>query len=271
MKTLSPALVASLLLGSAPPTLAQTWELVWGDEFEGSSVDLANWTFEQGGWGWGNEELQRYTPGANATVAGGMLTITARRETGGTCWYGECQYTSTRMVTKGTRKFTYGKIVTEMALPMGQGLWPAGWTLGANFPAQPWPGCGEIDIMEHINVETRTHGTMHWDVEGNHASYGGSTPVADPGAFHVYAIEWSPAAIKWFVDGVQYHEANIQNGINSTAEFHRGFFILLNLAVGGRWPGAPDSSTPFPANFQVKYVRVFQDTSADLILRDGFE
>jgi beta-glucanase (GH16 family) len=214
-----------------------------------------------GGGGWGNNELQYYTGGPNATVSGGLLTITANRVSGGfNCWYGACQFTSARMITRGKREFTYGRIEARIALPMGQGLWPAFWTLGTNIGSVGWPACGEIDVMEHVNRETLTHGTIHWDA-GGHASYGGSRFVADPTAFHVYAIEWTPSAIKWFVDGVQYVEANILNSINSTEEFHRPFFILLNLAVGGNWPGSPDSSTAFPARLQVDYVRVYQQAT----------
>jgi beta-glucanase (GH16 family) len=253
-----------LLLGAAPAALAQGWDLVWSDEFNGTSVNTSNWSFEVGGGGWGNNELQYYTGGANATVSGGVLTITARRGSGGfSCWYGACQYTSARMITRGKRDFTYGRIEARMALPAGQGLWPAFWTLGTNIGSVGWPACGEIDIMEHINSETLTHGTIHWDA-GGHASYGGSTFVGDPTAFHVYAIEWTPAAIKWFVDGVQYHEANIQNSINSTEEFHRSFFLLLNLAVGGNWPGSPDPGTVFPARLSVDYVRVYQASTGGI-------
>jgi beta-glucanase (GH16 family) len=255
------SLAAALLLAAAPAARAQTWDLVWSDEFNGTSVNTANWSFEVGGGGWGNNELEYYTSGANAAVSGGLLTITARRESGGfNCWYGPCQYTSTRMNTRGKREFTYGRMEARMALPMGQGLWPAFWALGANIGSVGWPASGEIDIMEHINRETLTYGTIHWD-SGGHASYGGSRSVPDPTAFHVYAIEWTPASIKWFVDGVQYVEANIQNSINSTEEFHRPFFALLNLAVGGNWPGSPDGATAFPARLQVDYVRVYQQSA----------
>jgi beta-glucanase (GH16 family) len=240
--TRSLALAAALLLVAAPAARAQSWDLVWSDEFNGTSVNTANWSFEVGGGGWGNNELQYYTSGANATVSGGLLTITARREGGFSCWYGACQYTSTRMITRGKREFTYGRIEARLSLPMGQGLWPAFWALGANIGSVGWPASGEIDVMEHINRETLTHGTIHWDA-GGHASYGGSRSVPDPTAFHVYAIEWTPASIKWFVDGVQYVEANILNSINSTEEFHRPFFLLLNLAVGGNWPGSTTSAS----------------------------
>jgi hypothetical protein len=129
--------------------------------------------------------------------------------------------------------------------------------LGANIGSVGWPACGETDIMEHVNTETATHGTIHWDA-GGHASYGGSATVSNVGAYHLYTVEWTPASIKWFVDGTQYVEANIQGSINSTEEFHRPFFLLLNLAVGGDWPGPPNGGTPFPARMSVDYVRVYQ-------------
>jgi hypothetical protein len=178
--------------------------------------------------------------------------IEARREN-----VGGMAYTSSRLTTKGKREFTYGKIEARLALPSGQGLWPAFWMLGANIGTAGWPACGETDIMEHVNTETLNHGTIHWDAAG-HASYGGSVGVSNLNAYHVYSVEWTPASIKWFVDGAQYHEANILNSVNSTEEFHRPFFLLLNLAVGGDWPGSPNSSTPFPSRLSVDYVRVYQ-------------
>jgi beta-glucanase (GH16 family) len=252
------------LLALPQAVRAQTWELVWSDEFSGSSVNTSNWSFEVGGGGWGNHELEYYTNGANASVSGGVLTITARSGSGGfSCWYGACQYTSTRMITRGKREFTYGKVEARIAMPMGQGLWPAFWMLGTNIGSVGWPACGEIDIMEHVNNETLNHGTIHWDA-GGHASYSGTASVANPAAYHVYAIEWTPQAIKWFVDGAQYWEANIAGGINSTEEFGRSFFILLNLAVGGDWPGSPDGSAVFPKQMLVDYVRVYRQASGGI-------
>jgi len=235
------------------PAQAQTtWNLVWSDEFNGTSVNTSNWTFETGGGGWGNNELQYYTNGNNATVSGGILTIEARREN-----VGGMAYTSTRIKTQGKRQFTYGRLEARLAVPKGQGIWPAFWMLGANFPTVGWPASGEIDIMEQINTLNTTFGTLHWDFNG-YATYGGSTGVSNPTSFHTYSIEWNSSSIKWFLDGAQFHEANILNSINGTDEFHRPFFFLLNLAVGGNWPGAPNSTTPFPARYQIDYVRVYQ-------------
>ncbi len=249
----------AIMIGAAVPAASvsaqpaqQTWNLVWADEFNGSSVDTSNWTFETGGGGWGNNELQYYTNGNNATVSGGILTIEARQQS-----MGGYAYTSTRIKTQGKREFQYGRLEARLAVPMGQGIWPAFWMLGANFPSVGWPASGEIDIMEHINTQNTTYGTLHWDNNG-YATYGGNTTVNNPAAFHTYAVEWNSSSIKWFLDGAQFHEANILNNINGTDEFHRPFFFLLNLAVGGNWPGNPDGSTPFPAKYQIDYVRVYQ-------------
>jgi beta-glucanase (GH16 family) len=236
------------------PSVQAAYQLVWSDEFDGSSLNTSNWTYETGGGGWGNRELQYYTAGGNCTVSGGILTITAKKEN-----LGGYAYTSTRIRTKGLREFKYGKIEARLAVPKGQGLWPAFWMLGANFPNTLWPECGEIDIMEHINTEDTVYGTMHWD-NGDHAMYGGSSPVSNMADFHIYSIEWTPYHIRWFVDDIQFWEGNIENSINSTEEFHKPFFMILNLAVGGTWPGDPDGGTVFPAQYQIDYVRVYQET-----------
>jgi beta-glucanase (GH16 family) len=244
--------------------------LSWSDEFNGSSLNANNWTCEEGGHGWGNHELQYYTNCPNATVANGGLTITAKKGSGGhTCWYGPCQYTSARLNTRGKQVFKYGKIEARMKLPLGQGVWPAFWMLGSKFPKTPWPACGEIDVMEHINNEDIVYGTVHWDDDGIDppASYGCPSsnviPSLDVTQYHVYDIEWAPDYIRWYVDGIQYCEIDIMNSPNGTEEFQKSFFILLNLAVGGDWPGSPDGSTIFPARMNVDYVRVYQSVSTD--------
>jgi beta-glucanase (GH16 family) len=231
---------------------AQDWTLVWSDEFSGTSVDPANWNFETGGGGWGNNEWQYYTnQPANAIVENGELQIIAKEQT-----LGVYDYTSARMVTRYLHSWMYGKVEARIKLPMGQGIWPAFWMLGDNIGQVGWPQCGEIDIMEHVNNEEMTHGTMHWNYNG-HQYYGGSTSH-DPTEYHVYSIEWNSNNIRWFIDGVQYHSGNILNNINNTDEFHHPFFILLNVAVGGNWPGYPNETTVFPATMYVDYVRVYQ-------------
>jgi beta-glucanase (GH16 family) len=232
------------------------WRLVWSDEFNGTALDRSKWILETGGNGWGNNELQFYTDRtgsvSNARVENGHLVIEARREA-----FGGRAYTSARMKTSAS--WTYGRIEGRLQLPFGQGLWPAFWSLGANIGTVGWPACGETDIMEMIGGsgrENTVYGTIHWDFNG-HASFGRTfTGPNFSQAFHVFAIEWDTQQIRWFVDGQLYNTANIT--INGTEEFHRPFFLLLNVAVGGNFPGNPDGSTVFPQRMLVDYVRVFQ-------------
>ncbi|ALB45971.1 family 16 glycosylhydrolase [Clostridium beijerinckii] len=252
--------ISSLMVSSFIPTVtakADTgWNLAWSDEFNGTSINTSNWKYETGGDGWGNNELEYYTNRSeNARIENGNLVIEARKEN-----YNGMNYTSARLKSQGLKNWTYGKVEARMKLPAGQGVWPAFWMLGENISQVSWPKCGEIDIMEHINNESAIHGTIHWDSTGNntHAQYGAASPNIDVTQYHVYSIEWDASSIKWFVDGTQYLEANIANNINGTDEFHKPFFILFNLAVGGNWPGNPDGSTPFPAKMYVDYVRVYQ-------------
>ncbi len=252
MKTIYFCLAATLSLLIAHEAHAQSWQLVWADEFNGGIS--SDWVFETGTGsnGWGNNELQYYRQ-QNATVENGNLVITARREN-----FGGRNYTSARMKTQGRKTFRYGRVEARIALPTGAGLWPAFWMLGSNISSVGWPACGEIDIMEHINSENIAHGTIHWqDHNGNYANYGGSRST-NVGGFHVYAIEWDDQGIRWFLDGVQYHEVNTANGVNGTHEFHNDFFILLNMAVGGNWPGFNVDDGKLPARMLVDYVRVYQ-------------
>ncbi|WP_271813623.1 glycoside hydrolase family 16 protein [Clostridium beijerinckii] len=252
--------ISSLMVSSFIPTVtakADTgWNLAWSDEFNGTSINTSNWKCETGGDGWGNNELEYYTNRSeNARIENGNLVIEARKEN-----YNGMNYTSARLKSQGLKNWTYGKVEARMKLPAGQGVWPAFWMLGENISQVSWPKCGEIDIMEHINNESAIHGTIHWDSTGNntHADYGAASPNIDVTQYHVYSIEWNASSIKWFVDGKQYLEANIANNINGTEEFHKPFFILFNLAIGGNWPGNPNGSTPFPAKMYVDYVRVYQ-------------
>ncbi len=236
------------------------YSVAWADEFNGTALNSANWTCETGAGGWGNAELQYYTARSqNVSVADGSLKITAIKES-----YSGASWTSARLKTQGKKEFTYGKIQGRIKLPKGTGLWPAFWMLGSNISSVSWPACGEIDIMEHINSDSNVVGTIHWDYNG-HASWGQTTANnywnnfnVDVTQWHVYEIEWTSTSIKWYVDGTQFMEADITNSVNGTEEFHRPFFFLLNLAVGGNWPGYPDGTTPSTASMYVDYVRVYK-------------
>jgi len=248
------------------------YELVWSDEFNYTGLpDSTLWTPEVGGGGWGNNELQYYTKDnlSNARVEDGHLIIEASKEN-----YLGADYTSARLITYSNgHSFTYGKIEASIKLPFGQGIWPAFWILGDGiFEGTPWPACGEIDIMEMIGGgegrDDVVHGTIHWsDANGNHASFGEQTQL-DEGifadTFHLFSVEWDASSIKWFLDGTQYHVVDISQG--HLSEFQEKFFILLNIAVGGNWPGYPDASTVFPQRMYVDYVRVYQlDATPEIV------
>lgn len=246
-----PLLLTAMLALTGSAAMAQNWQLVWADEFT-SSIG-PDWVFETGAGGWGNNELEYYRA-ENASIENGQLVITAKNES-----YGGASYTSTRMKTQGKKSWTYGKIEARIAMPSFSGSWPAFWMLGDNIGSVGWPACGEIDIMEHINTESNVYGTVHWvGTNGGQADYGSNTPVSVTG-YHVYSIEWTPTYIKWFVDGAQFNEINIANNVGSTEEFQKAFFIILNFAVGGNWPGFTINNAAFPAKMYVDYVRVYQN------------
>lgn len=267
-KVIALFVIFTLMLSMMPPMKANaaSWNLVWSDEFNGTSLNASNWIAETGtgSGGWGNNELQYYTNRSqNLQVTGGNLVITALKEN-----YGGMQYTSARIKTQGLKSFTYGKIEARIKLPSGQGLWPAFWMLGDNISSVGWPRSGEIDIMERVNYESNVHGTVHWDANG-YASFGRASGPLDFNQYHVYSIEWDANYIRWFVDGIQFNEILIQNGTGNTEEFQKPFFILLNMAVGGNWPGSPNGSTPFPSQMLVDYVRVYQQSNSSSIVSGG--
>lgn len=226
------------------------YKLVWSDEFNGKAIDTSNWNFEIDGNGGGNHE-QEYYQQANASIENGNLVISGRKEN-----VQGHNYTSSRMTTKGKHEFLYGKIEARIKIPVGQGFWPAFWMLGADIDKTPWPASGEIDIMEHINTDSLLFGTPHWDNNGHVMK--GDTTTYNPSAYHVYSIEWDANSIRWYVDGKQYHKLDITNNINSTEEFHKPFFILLNVALGGDWPGQTIDDSKLPAKMYVDYVRVYK-------------
>jgi beta-glucanase (GH16 family) len=234
------------------------WNLVWADEFTGNAVNTTHWTYDLGAGGWGNNELETYTT-ANATVQDGELRITAQKNADGS-------YTSARLKTQDRLSWTYGKFAARMRLPAGQGIWPAFWMLGTNITTAGWPKCGEIDVMEMIgggeDRDDSVYGTIHWDAGGHAATGSSRIELVDPEIFHddyhVFEVEWTPAVVIWRIDGVETARTSIDRTAQpDREEFHRPFFLVLNLAVGGNWPGAPDASTVFPQVLAVDWVRVY--------------
>ena len=261
-----------------PPPVTNYLNIVWNDEFsqaDGSSPDPTKWGYDIGGGGYGNNELEYYTSRTNnARIQGGQLVIEADQES-----YGGSSYTSARMLTKGKWSWAYGRMEARIKIPRGQGIWPAFWMLGANTDSVGWPTCGEVDIMENIGKTSdqgTDHGTIHGPQTGEPSQCGGDyncysgvggTYTLPGGAaladnFHIYAVEWTTNQIKWFLDGNQYFTAtpaSLPSG--GTWVFTQPQFIILNVAVGGNWPGNPDGTTVFPQQMLVDYVRVYQETA----------
>jgi len=241
-------------------SFAQVWNVVWSDEFSDNNLNTAKWQCEvgTGSNGWGNNELQYYTASQNNVyLDSGYLHIKALNQS-----FNGSNYTSARIKTQNLYDVEYGKIEARMKLPSGAGLWSAFWMLGSNISTIGWPLCGEIDIMERVNNELRTHGTYHHDNSGH--VHEGDFQYLDPSQFHVYGVEWDADELRWYVDGAEFFSANIGQGSTSMEEFHTPFFLLLNLAVGGNWPGSPNASTVFPATMVVDYVRVYKESAAQI-------
>ena len=230
--------------------------LLWSDEFNGTALDLTKWTPETGASGWGNNEWQNYTNTSNnIQFNNGQLHIVARND-----GPQGLQYSSARLITKNNFSFKYGRVSGRLQIPTGQGIWPAFWMLGANIDQVSWPTSGEIDIMEHVNNDAQIHGTTHWNNNGWTSNSGHiDTSV---GGFHEYMVDWDSLAIRFYMDNQLYHTHNITSTNGSLDEFTKPFFLLLNVAVGGNWPGYPDGSTTFPVRMDVDYVRVWQRTAA---------
>ena len=264
-------LIAGLFIGCSLVTYGQQWKLSWSDDFNGAAgqaVDSAKWSHETGGSGFGNKELQFYTTGVeNSSLDGkGHLVIKALAEANPDkkCWYGPCLYTSARLTTRNSLAQTYGRFEARMKLPAGEGVWPAFWMLGNNIRNGGWPACGEIDIMENIGREPSVvHGTIHGPGYSGKGSIGGpfefrnKRKFADD--FHVFAVEWEPEKIRWYVDDVLYETrtpTDLPNGTHWV--YDHSFFVILNLAIGGAWPGSPNKDAVFPKTMLVDYVRVYE-------------
>ena len=244
------------------------WKLVWSDEFnspDASPVDTTKWVSESGGNGWGNQELEYYTTRPeNAFEQGGNLVIKVLQEKYTGADGVTRDYTSARLKTLGKFSQKYGRFEARIKIPEGQGIWPAFWMLGDDIGKVGWPKCGEIDIMENIGKEpAMVHGTIHGP--GYSGDKGISAPYSLPpdqrfaNDFHLYAVEWEPKAIRFYVDDHLYATrtpADLPKGTKWV--YAHPFFMLLNVAVGGSWPGNPDATTVFPQTMLVDYVRVYK-------------
>jgi beta-glucanase (GH16 family) len=246
-----------------PPVVEQNWQFettpIWEDNFSTNGVpDQTKWSFEVGGGGWGNNELQYYTNGDNVGVANGNLIIQAKKQA-----FEGRQYTSTRMISKGKGDWQYGRFEVRAKLPRGKGTWPAIWMLSSDNGYGTWPASGEIDIMEHVGYDlNKVHSSVHCSAY-NHSR--GNQKTASKlvsnvtNEFHTYRVDWTPYAIRGFVDGEQYFEFINENTGFTTWPFNKKFFMILNLAIGGDWGGAQGvDDTAFPTSMEVDYVKVFK-------------
>src|SRR5246127_1121757 len=258
--------------GQAPQSATSVWKMVWSDEFNGpngSPVDSSKWVSETGGGGWGNNELEYYTNRlANAFQQDGNLVIKVLQEKYVGPGDVSRNYTSARLKTQGKFSQAYGRFEARIKIPRGQGIWPAFWMLADDIGKSGWPDCGEIDIMENIGKEPGlVHGTIHGP--GYSGDNGIGAPYALPGDqrfaddFHVFAAEWEPNAIRFYVDDHLYETrtpADLPKGAKWV--YDHPFFVLLNVAVGGGWPGNPDATTVFPQTMLIDYVRVYARVSS---------
>jgi beta-glucanase (GH16 family) len=257
--------LSTLLNGSLQ---AQNWQLIWSDEFAGEELDTSKWSFQYGTGaseglsGWGNSELQYYTDRPeNIFVQDGMLHIVAREES-----FEGMDYTSARIRSINQGDWRYGRFEIRAKMPTGRGIWPAIWMMPTESVYGRWPASGEIDIMELVGHEPDVvHGTLHY---GPPHTYTGAPYRLGSGTFndgfHTFALEWEPGEIRWYVDGLLYQTQTdwFSQGQGFPAPFDQRFHMILNVAVGGNWPGSPDNNTVFPQEMIIDYVRVYQDTDA---------
>jgi beta-glucanase (GH16 family) len=265
-----------IILKGTPDKYApgEGWKLYWSDEFEGSSLDTNKWNYDLGGGGWGNNELEGYTSDTNNVyLKDGKLVIQANKEDN--IYF---PYSSGRINTKGKFSFLYGKIAARIRLPYGLGVWPAFWMMGANKNEVGWPKCGEIDIMEITGGkeygDSVVYGTVHWYSEENTGtlSSGQTDMNSDPNApdpapipfykdFHVFELEWTPQSLKFSYDGKEFNSFDIRMSRPDMATFHKNFYVILNLAIGGgltHIASAMDVTAPFPQTMTVDWVRVYK-------------
>lgn len=264
-------LMLTLLCSQPVSAQKSARKLIFADEFNGasgSSIDSTKWTMQTGGNGWGNKELQFYTDSRENAYLDGkgrlvMKTIRQDLPLSYKCWYGQCKYTSARLMTKNRFDKKFGRFEARIKIPRGIGMWPAFWMLGNDIDKVHWPQCGEIDIMENIGREPSTvHGTIHGP------GYSGANGIGAPYAlpknkvfaddFHVYSTVWTEAQINFYVDGHLYKTVTPKD-LPGQWVYDHPFFMILNLAVGGNWGGPPDNATVFPQTMIVDYVRIYNE------------
>jgi beta-glucanase (GH16 family) len=245
--------------GYKTPTSYAGYDLEWSEEFNAAKLNTDVWNYNTGGNGWGNNELQNYTNREDNTyMQNGRLVIEAKKES-----FGNNNYTSARLTSQGKKSFTFGRIDIRARVPIGQGVWPALWMMGNNIGAVGWPACGEIDILEVVGKNPKTaHGSLHWkNAAGNQVTKTGSRAIANGtmgDEFHVFTIIWNTDEIVWYLDDVQFHKV-VRATVGATVyPFDKPFYFLINVAVGGTWPGSPDATTLFPLRLYVDYIRVFK-------------
>ncbi len=248
--------------GYQTPSSYVGYKPLWSDEFNESTVNTNYWQYDLGNGGWGNQELECYTD-SNATIAGGYLQIQAKQQN--VVYNGvNSSYTSTRMNTAGKFSFEYGRIDIRAKLPVAPGMWPALWFLGNDFGTAGWPGCGETDLMELVGSNPHlVTGSIHW-LEGNGQEGTLNNTYTLPGGadysqkFHVFSLVWTKTQITMYVDDIPYMSQSSTSISSGTWPFNQPQFLIMNVAVGGNWPGSPTAQTVFPQSMYVDYVRVFQ-------------
>jgi beta-glucanase (GH16 family) len=251
------------IVAPVPPVSDEDWTFestpMWEDDFTNNGVpDPSKWSYDVGGSGWGNNELQYYTSGNNVGIVNGNLVIQAKKEN-----LEGRQYTSTRMISRGKGDWLYGRFVVRAKLPRGRGTWPAIWMLPSDNGYGIWPASGEIDIMEHVGYDqNNVHSSIHCSAfNGQRGNQKGNSKIVSNATteFHDYRIDWTPYSIKGFVDDEQYFEYINDNTGFTTWPFNRKFHMILNIAIGGNWGGAQGiDDTIFPATMEVDYVKAYK-------------
>lgn len=253
-------LTKQIVIAQDDPDYLDNMSLVWADEFDGANINTDDWTFETGDGGWGNNELQNYTNGDNASIVDGKLVITAKKENDNKV---AGSYTSTRMISKGKQSFKYGRMEIRAKLPSGTGIWPAIWMLGENISTVGWPACGEIDIMEYVGYEPdKVHATVH-TTSGSGSNGDGSSVTLSTAEeeFHIYGLLWNEDEMNFYIDTPDNitHTYAPSNKTESNWPFDKEQFFILNVAVGGNWGGVQGiDNAIFPQTMEVDYVRVYQ-------------